>query len=76
MLLKYKTIDKKEIKVKLDVFKQNPKQWGKPTMENLFTNDKIEDVKQRRRFHSRLHPKIKKLCVMHDYVNNMDVIFL
>lgn len=27
MLLKYKTIDKEEIKVELDVFKQNPKQW-------------------------------------------------
>jgi len=27
LLLKYKTIDKEEIIVKLDVFKQNPKQW-------------------------------------------------
>ncbi len=27
MLLKYKTIDKEEIKVELDVFKKKPKQW-------------------------------------------------
>ncbi len=44
-------------------------------MENLFTKGKIEDIKQRRRFHSWLHPKIWKLCVMQDYVNNMDVMF-
>jgi hypothetical protein len=27
MLLKYEIIDKEEIKIKLDVFKKNPKKW-------------------------------------------------
>ncbi len=30
---------------------------------------KLEDVEQRRRFLSRLHPKNRKFCVMRDYAN-------
>jgi hypothetical protein len=43
-------------------------------MEKLFTRGKLKDPKQRKKFISKLHLKIKKLCVMRDYVN-MDELF-
>jgi hypothetical protein len=57
MLLKYDTIDKDEVKTKLDLIKQKPKhniQTYYDRMEKLFTRGKLEDVEQRRRFLSYL----------------------
>jgi hypothetical protein len=52
MLLKYGTIDKEEVKAKLDLIKQEPKQWVQTyydQMEKLFARGKLEDAKQRGR---------------------------
>jgi hypothetical protein len=57
MLLKYDIIDKDEVKTKLDLIKQKPKQRIQTyydCMENLFARGKLEDVEQRRRFLSYL----------------------
>jgi hypothetical protein len=67
MLLKYGIVDKKDIKAKLDVIKQEPKQQVKGyynIMEKLFTRGKFEDVKHRKKVFSWLYFKIRKLCVM------------
>ncbi len=53
MLLKYGTMDKEDIKAKLDVIKQEPKQQVQgyyDIMEKLFTRGKLEDAKYRKRF--------------------------
>jgi hypothetical protein len=53
MLLKYGTLDKEEIKTKLDVIKQEPKQRVQgyyDIMEKLFTKVKLEDAKHRKDF--------------------------
>ncbi len=53
MLLKYGTMDKEDIKAKLDVIKQEPKQQVQgyhDIMEKLFTKGKLEDAKHRKRF--------------------------
>jgi hypothetical protein len=44
-------------------------------MDKLFTRGKLQDAKQRKRFLSQLHCKIKKFCVMQDYAN-MDVMLV
>ncbi len=52
MLLKYGTMDKEEIKAKLDVIKQEPKQQIQgyyDIMDKLFTRGKLEDAKHRKR---------------------------
>jgi hypothetical protein len=38
-------------------------------MEKIFAKGKLEDVEQRQIFPFKFYPKIKKLCVMRDYVN-------
>lgn len=38
-------------------------------MKKLFARGKLEDVEQRQIFPFKFCPKIKKLCVMRDYVN-------
>jgi hypothetical protein len=46
------TMDKEKISIKLDSFKQEPKQWVQAyydRMEKLFVRGKLEDVGQRRR---------------------------
>jgi hypothetical protein len=61
------TMDKEEIRIKLDSFKQEPKQWVQAyydRMEKLFVRGKLEDVGQRRRFLFRLHLEIRKLFVI------------
>lgn len=62
----------------MDQIKQEPKQQVQAyhdKMEKLFTRGKMEDAEQRQQFLSRLHPKIRKLCVMWDYAN-MDELFV
>lgn len=69
-LLKYVTIDKEEVRVKLDMIKQKPKQRVQThydRMDKLFAKGKLEDVEQRS-FLSYLRPKIKKICVMKDLI--------
>jgi len=67
MLLKYETEDKEEIKVKLDLIKQEPKQqvYGYyDKIGNLFTRSKLKDVEHKRRFPFQFYFEIMKLCVM------------
>lgn len=55
MMLKYGTIDKEDIRAKLDFIKKEPKQKVQAyydQMENLFTRGKLEEVEQKRRFTS------------------------
>ncbi len=62
----------------MDQIKQEPKQQVQAyndKMEKFFTRGKMEDVEQRQQILSRLHPKIRKLCVMRDYAN-MDELFV
>ncbi len=70
MLLKYGTIDKEEVKAKLDLIKQEPKQkvhayYDK--LEKLFARGKLEDGEQRKKFLSQLISDIRKMCVMRHY---------
>ncbi len=56
-------MDKEKIKIKLVLFKQEPKQWVQAyydRMEKLFVRVKLEDVGQRRRFLFQLCLKIRK----------------
>lgn len=72
MLLKYGTIDKEKVRTKLDLIKQEHKQWVQAyydQMEKLFARSKLEDAKQKRRFLSRFKLEIRELCVMRDYAN-------
>ncbi len=72
------TMDKEEIKIKLVLFKQEPKQWVQAyydRMEKLFVRGKLEDVGQRRRFLFQLCLEIRKLCVMRDHAN-MEEMFI
>jgi hypothetical protein len=76
MLLKYGTIDKEEVRAKLDMIKQELKQrvhayYDK--LEKLFARGKLEDGEQRRRFLSRLRLEIKKMCVMKNHGNMEDL---
>ncbi len=69
-LLKYVTIDKEEVKVKLDMIKQEPKQRVQThydQMDKLFAKGKLEDAEQRS-FLSYLRPKIKKV-MCHEGLN-------
>ncbi len=45
-------------------------------MQKFFMRGKLEDVEQRRRFLSRLHPKIIKFCVMKDYANKDELLVI
>ncbi len=66
------TIDKEEIRAKLDHIKQKLKQrvhayYDK--MEKLFTRGKLEDGEQKRKFWFKLKPEIRKLWVMRDHAS-------
>lgn len=53
MMLKCEIVDKQEIRSKLDVIKQEPKQQVQAyydKMQKLFTRGKLEDVEQKRSF--------------------------
>jgi len=59
MEYKYKVVDPKEIKVRLDVVKQEQKQWVQlyfDTLENLFTRGNKKEVEHRWRFLSKSRP--------------------
>jgi len=67
MVQKYGNIDADDIRMKMDVIKQEPKEWVQKYFERLdklFQKGRIPDVEQRRRFLARLRPEICKLCVV------------
>jgi hypothetical protein len=67
MVQKYGNIDADDIRMKMDVIKQEPKEWVQKYFERLdrlFQRGRISDVEQRRRFLARLRPEIRKLCVV------------
>ncbi len=64
---KYGRIDDDDIRTKMDVVKQEPKEWVQKYFEwldKLFRKGQIQDLEQRRRFLARLRPEIRKLCVV------------
>jgi hypothetical protein len=72
MLTKYGVHDGEELRVKMDVMKQEPKQQVQSyydRLEHLFVKGRILNVKRRRWFLAHLRPKIRKLCVVHTYVD-------
>jgi len=67
MVQKYGNIDADDIRMKMDVIKQEPKERVQKYFEHLdrlFQRGRIPDVEQRRRFLSRLRLEIRKLCVV------------
>jgi hypothetical protein len=67
MVQKYGNIDANDIRMKMDVIKQEPKERVQKYFERLdrlFQRGRISDVEQRRRFLARLRPEIRKLCVV------------
>ncbi len=67
MVQKYGNIDADDIRMKMDVIKQEPKERVQKYFERLdrlFQRGRISDVEQRRRFLARLRPEIRKLCVV------------
>jgi hypothetical protein len=67
MIQKYGNIDADNIRMKMDVVKQEPRERVQKYFERLdklFRKGQIQDAKQRRRFLARLRPEIRKLCVV------------
>jgi hypothetical protein len=59
MLAKYGVYDGKDLKVKMDIIKQESRQWVQSyydRLERLFVRGKILDVKRTRRFLTHLWP--------------------
>jgi len=67
MVQKYGSIDADDIRMKMDVIKQESRErvqvyfaW----LDKMFRKGQISDVEQRRRFLARLRPEIRKLCMV------------
>jgi hypothetical protein len=61
MVQKYGNIDADDIRMRMDIIKQEPKERVQKYFERLdklFRKGKIQDVEQRRRFLARLRPEI------------------
>jgi hypothetical protein len=72
ILQKYGKVDTDDIRMKLDVIKQEPKERVQryfERLDKLFQRGKIPDAKQRRRFLGKLRPEIRKICVVRTYAN-------
>jgi hypothetical protein len=72
MLAKYRVYDVKDLRVKMDAIKQEPRQWVLSyykILECLFVRGRILDDKRRRWFLAHLRPKIRKLYVVRTYAN-------
>jgi len=64
---KYGRIDADDIRMKMDVVKQEPKEQVQKyfkRLDKLFRKGQIQDLEQRRQFLARLRPEICKLCVV------------
>ncbi len=71
-MVKYGVYDGEDLKVKMDAIGQELRQWVQlyyDGFECLFIRGRILDVKRKRRFLTHFKPKIKKLCVVHAYVD-------
>ncbi len=67
IIQKYGDVNVDDIRMKLDAIKQEPKERVQKYFEHLnklFQRGRIQDVEQRRRFLTKLRPKIRKLCVV------------
>jgi predicted aspartyl protease len=72
ILQKYGKVDTDDIRMKLDVIKQEPKERVQryfERLDKLFQRGKIPDAEQRRRFLGKLRPEIRKICVVRIYAN-------
>jgi hypothetical protein len=72
ILQKYGHVDTDDIRMKLDVIKQEPKERVQKYFERLdklFQRGKIPDAEQRRRFMGKLKPEIRKMCVVRTYTD-------
>jgi len=69
---KYENVDAVDIQVKLDAIKQEPRERVQKYFERLdrlFQRGRIPNTEQRRRFLTRLKPKIRKLCVVRTFAD-------
>jgi len=69
---KYGNIDADDIRMKLDVIKQEPKERVQKYFERLdrlFQRGRIPDTEQKRRFLARLRPEIQKLCIVRTFAD-------
>jgi hypothetical protein len=69
---KFGDVDVDEIRVKLDVIKQKPKERVEKYFERLdklLQRGKIGDAKQRRRFLAQLRPELRRFYVVRTYTN-------
>ncbi len=72
ILQKYGHVDTDDIRMKLDVIKQEPKERVQryfERLDKLFQRGKIPDAEQRRRFLGKLRPEIRKICVVKTYTD-------
>jgi len=72
ILQKYGHVDTDDIRMKLDVIKQEPKERVQryfERLDKLFQRGKIPDAEQRRQFLGKLRPEIKKICVVRTYTD-------
>jgi septum formation topological specificity factor MinE len=72
ILQKYGKVDTNDIRMKLDVIKQEPKERVQryfEQLDKLFQRGKIPDAEQRRQFLGKLRPEIRKICVVRTYAN-------
>jgi predicted aspartyl protease len=72
ILQKYGNVDIDDIRMKLDVIKQEPKERVQKYFERLdklFQRGKFPDAEQRRRFLGKLRPEIRKICVVRTYAD-------
>jgi len=69
---KYGNVDTDDIRMRLDVIKQEPKERVQKYFERLdklFQRSRIPDAEQRRRFSGKLRPKIRKLCIVRTFAD-------
>jgi hypothetical protein len=72
ILQKYGNVDSDDIRMRLDVIKQEPKERVQKyyeRLDKLFQRGKIPDAEQRRRFLGKLRPEIRKICVVRTYAD-------
>jgi hypothetical protein len=67
MVQKYGSIDADDIRMKMDVIKQETRErvqtyFGR--LDKMFRKGQIPDAEQKRRFLARLRPEIRKLCMV------------
>jgi hypothetical protein len=72
MVQKYGSIDADDIRMKMDVIKQETRERVQTYfghLDKMFRKGQISDVEQKRRFLARLRPEIRKLCMVRVFAN-------